>query len=192
MTDDNSNWVDPDAVRPKRGDGEEPSDESTTDSTTEDLDAIDPEIRAKAEQLSEAARKIATETGYAFAGFAGLLGEKAKQFYDEQRQQYAQTHPEADKDPGAKEFLQQLADKLNGFVDELARGYKDLAEKGRETFGHADKDTPTTDTDGTSTTTTGGTSPEDLPSAVVTDADLYEEPIADQAPPIIPESRDDL
>jgi len=184
MTDDNSNWVDPDAAHPKRGE----SDDATSGSKNEDLDPIDPEIRAKAEQLGEAARKIATETGYAFAGFAGLVGEKARQFYDEQRKQYAQTHPEAEKDPGAKEFLQQLADKLNGFVDEVARGYKDLAEKGRETFGHQDTGTAAKDP----AAGTDPTSPEDLPSAIVTDADLYEEPVTDQAPPIVPESRDDL
>ena len=81
--------------------------------------------------MGDAAIKFATETAFAAAGFAGLVGEKAKAFYDEQRKQYVDAHPEED---GAKanSFLDQLSDQLSRFAEDLTRGYRDLAEKGRE------------------------------------------------------------
>lgn len=157
--------------------------DATTQARREELDAKEEQLRAGFEQFSETAVKIAQDTGFAVAGFAGLVGEKAKAFYEDQKQQYAETHPEADKDPGAKEFLTQLSDRLNRLVDDLTRGFKDMAERGRESF---DKDA-------------GGAgdsqpSPADKPSMVNTDADLREEPVASDVPPPVAEDieRDDL
>lgn len=140
----------------------------------EELDQAEEELRAGVEQFGEAAVKFAQEAGFAFAGFAGLVGDKAKSFYEEQKQQYAQTHPEAEKDPGAKEFLNQLSDRLNRFVDDLTRGFKDMAERGRETFDKADG--------ASNAPAPGGPSPAaDKPSMVNTDADLFEEPASNDA-----------
>lgn len=86
------------------------------------------------ESLSGAALKFAADAAYAVAGFAGLVGEKARAFYDEQRAEYAKTHPDVDS-PGAKEFLEQLSVHLNRFVDDINRGFKDLSEKGRDVIG---------------------------------------------------------
>ncbi|WP_147453989.1 hypothetical protein [Tessaracoccus antarcticus] len=97
----------------------------------EGLESTKDDDRITPEKVGDAAIKFATETAYAAAGFAGLVGEKAKAFYDEQRKQYVDAHPEED---GAKanSFLDQLSDQLSRFAEDLSRGYRDLAEKGRE------------------------------------------------------------
>ena len=87
--------------------------------------------KTNAERLGETTIKFATDAAYAVAGFAGLVGERAKAFYDEQRAEYAKTHPDVES-PGAKEFLEQLGSHLNRFVDEISRGFHDLSDKGRE------------------------------------------------------------
>lgn len=83
------------------------------------------------EKIGEAARKVATETAYAAAGVAGFVSEKARSFYDEQKKQYKDAHPDED-GPSAKAFLDQLSEQLNRFADDLSRGFRDMAEKGRD------------------------------------------------------------
>ena len=90
-----------------------------------------PRSRTDNEKLDDAALRFMTDAAYAVAGFAGLVGEKARTFYDEQRAEYARTHPDVES-PGAKEFLEQLGNHLNRFVDEISRGFRDLSDKGRE------------------------------------------------------------
>ena len=63
-----------------------------------------------------------------------FVGERAKAFYDEQRAEYAKTHPDVES-PGAREFLEQLGSHLDRFVDEINRGFKELSEKGRDVVG---------------------------------------------------------
>lgn len=99
---------------------------------TDDLEnAPHGDDRLTPERVGEAAIKFATETAYAAAGFAGLVGEKARAFYDEQKKQYVDTHPDED---GAKSdsFLDQLSEQLNRFAEDLTRGYREMAEKGRD------------------------------------------------------------
>lgn len=110
------------------------SDQAAADAhePTEDLEnAPHGEDRLTPEKVGEAAIKFATETAYAAAGFAGLVGEKAKAFYDEQKKQYVDAHPDED---GAKSdsFLDQLSEQLNRFAEDLTRGYREMAEKGRD------------------------------------------------------------
>ena len=59
------------------------------------------------------------------------MGERARAFYDEQRAEYAKTHPDVES-PGAREFLEQLGSHLNRFVDEINKGFRELSDKGRE------------------------------------------------------------
>jgi len=87
--------------------------------------------KTNAERLGETTIKFATDAAYAVAGFAGLVGERAKAFYDEQRAEYAKTHPDVES-PGAREFLEQLGSHLNRFVDEINKGFRELSDKGRE------------------------------------------------------------
>lgn len=87
----------------------------------------------RGDKIAEDIRRIASDTAYAAAGFAGLVGEKAKEFYDEQRRQYTTAHPEAESDPGAKAFLTQMKEKINAFVEELSKSYREMAERGRST-----------------------------------------------------------
>ena len=90
--------------------------------------------KTNAERLGETTIKFATDAAYAVAGFAGLVGERAKAFYDEQRAEYAKTHPDVES-PGAREFLEQLGSHLDRFVDEINRGFRELSEKGRDVVG---------------------------------------------------------
>lgn len=94
---------------------------------------------ANGESLGEATAKFAADAAYAVAGFAGLVGEKAKAFYDEQRAEYAKTHPDVDS-PGAREFLAQLSAHLDRFVDDVSRGFRDLSERGRDVVGRKQED----------------------------------------------------
>ena len=108
---------------PRPGDAETPEGEMIPEQT--------PRSRTDTERLDDAARRFVADAAYAVAGFAGLVGEKARTFYDEQRAEYAKTHPDVES-PGAKEFLEQLGSHLNRFVDEISRGFHDLSDKGRE------------------------------------------------------------
>ena len=108
---------------PRPGDAENPEGEMIPEQT--------PRSRTDNERLDDAARRFVADAAYAVAGFAGLVGEKARTFYDEQRAEYAKTHPDVES-PGAKEFLEQLGSHLNRFVDEISRGFHDLSDKGRE------------------------------------------------------------
>ncbi|MGO1385280.1 MAG: hypothetical protein ACTHWA_04055 [Arachnia sp.] len=97
----------------------------------EDVENVHRDDRLTPEKIGEAARKVATETAYAAAGFAGMVGDKARAFYDEQKKQYTDAHPDED-GPSAKAFLDQLSEQLNRFADDLSRGYRDMAERGRD------------------------------------------------------------
>ncbi|MDO5734857.1 MAG: hypothetical protein Q4P15_00115 [Propionibacteriaceae bacterium] len=97
----------------------------------EDVEVAPGEEKLTPEKLGEAAIKFATETAFAAAGFAGHVGEKAKAFFDEQKKQYAAAHPEDD-EPKSNAFLDQLSEQLSRFADDMSRGYREMAEKGRE------------------------------------------------------------
>ncbi len=124
------------------------SDEAAAESHvhTEDIENAPGDDRLTPEKIGEAARKVATETAYAAAGFAGLVGEKAKDFYDEQKKQYTDAHPDED-GPSAKAFLDQLSEQLNRFADDLSRGYKEMVERGRDVVQRGNQAKRTQDTD---------------------------------------------
>lgn len=86
--------------------------------------------RQSGEKLADQAMKFASETAYAAAGFANVVADKAKAFYETQKAQYAETHPDTTSQ-GAKQFLDQLSDQLTKFIDDVQKGYKDMAERGR-------------------------------------------------------------
>ncbi|MDO5083594.1 MAG: hypothetical protein Q4D89_09345 [Arachnia propionica] len=91
----------------------------------------EPHTDEERKPFGEDAARFVVDAGYAIAGFAGLVGEKAKAFYDDQKAEYAKTHPEVDA-PGARQFLEQLGTHLNKFVDEINKGFRELSEKGRD------------------------------------------------------------
>lgn len=103
-----------------------------------EAEAADEQVRegetpAQAEQrrIAEEVKKIAEQSTYAAKGFAGFVSERAREFYDEQKQKYQAEHPELDKEPGAKEFLEQFRVKLEEFVQSLTKGFHEMAERGR-------------------------------------------------------------
>lgn len=140
MTEDNTDKTitDENTTEESRN-GEQAPDRAASDAgqPTDEIENVDAEDRITSEKLGDAAIKFATETAYAAAGFAGLVGEKAKAFYDEQKEQYAKAHPDEDA-PSAKAFLNQLSEQLGRFADDLSKGYKEMAEKGREVVSRAD------------------------------------------------------
>ena len=76
-------------------------------------------------------RKAAEDTAYAAVGVVGLVADKAREFYEEQRKQYVAAHPEAEDKEGAQGFLAQLRFQLDKLVDDVSRGFRDMAERGR-------------------------------------------------------------
>ncbi|WP_040158368.1 hypothetical protein [Nigerium massiliense] len=87
--------------------------------------------RLDTEKLGEQAMKFASETAYAAAGFANTVADKAKAFFENQKTQYQETHPNNTGDPAGKQFLDQLSEQVNRFVEEATKGYRDMAERGR-------------------------------------------------------------
>ena len=94
-------------------------------------DAVDENLRASSEQLGQNLRKAAEDTAYAAVGFVSLVSDKAKAFYEDQKKQYADAHPEADAEHGAKNFLAQLKEQLDKLIEDVNRGFRDLADRGR-------------------------------------------------------------
>ncbi|MDO5676227.1 MAG: hypothetical protein Q4G35_01830, partial [Propionibacteriaceae bacterium] len=86
---------------------------------------------ASSDQIGPALRKAAQDTAYAAVGFVGLVSDKAKEFYEDQKKQYAEAHPEADAEFGAKNFLAQLKEQLDKLIEDVNRGFRDLADRGR-------------------------------------------------------------
>ena len=89
-----------------------------------------------AENLGDNIVKAATEAAYAAVGFAGFVGEKARSFYEEQQRQYVAAHPDSETAEGAKAFLAQMREQMNKLVEDLTKGYRDMAERGRGEARH--------------------------------------------------------
>lgn len=98
---------------------------------TDDVQHTEGDERTPSDRFAEDMRKFAEQSTYAAKGFAGFVSERAREFYDDQRAKYHAEHPGADKEPGAKEFLEQLRIKLNEFVESLTKGFNDMADRGR-------------------------------------------------------------
>ena len=106
--------------------------EATAEGRHDTVDGTDA-TRPSADQLGQNLRKAAEDTAYAAVGFVGLVTDKAKEFYEDQKKQYAEAHPEADAEHGAKNFLNQLKEQLDKLIDDVNRSFRDLAERGRTT-----------------------------------------------------------
>ena len=104
--------------------GESVSDERHDKPVAAESDKMTPE------KLGELAIKFATETAYAAAGFASVVAEKAKEYYESQKKHLAEKDPQA-QDPNFKAFVDSMPDQNKNLLDEVQKGYKDLAEKGR-------------------------------------------------------------
>ena len=89
------------------------------------------------EQLGDAVIKFATETAYAAAGFANVLAEKAKVFYESQRKEIAAKTPEG-VDPNFRQFVDAMPDQFKGFIDEAQAAAAAAAkERYQEAFSAA-------------------------------------------------------
>lgn len=90
-----------------------------------------PKSPGDAEQLAESIKRAATETAYATVGLVDLVSSKARNFYEDQKRQYASAHPDED-EKTTSGFLTQLGSQLDKLVDDIASSFKDLAERGRK------------------------------------------------------------
>ncbi|MHA6513754.1 hypothetical protein [Tessaracoccus sp. Z1128] len=106
----------------------------------EQVTAADPQDRVSPENIGENLKKVAAEAAFAAVGFAGFVGDKAKTFYEEQQRQYVAAHPDNDSTEGAKAFLAQMRDQINKFVEELTKGYREMADRGRGEARHGAED----------------------------------------------------
>lgn len=135
------------------GDVSDPGDSSDNGNAGDEgrHDTLDGSARERAtqEQLQNL-RKVAEDTAYAAVGFVGLVSDKAKEFYEVQRKQYAEAHPDADAEHGAKNFLAQLKEQLDKLIEDVNRSFRDLADRGRSSSAadrSADKaESPASDT----------------------------------------------
>lgn len=82
------------------------------------------------EKLGEAAIKFATETAYAAAGIANVIAEKARELYDAQRKQLAESTPEG-VDPNFRQFVDAMPDQFKTLIDDATKAYHEMAERGR-------------------------------------------------------------
>lgn len=114
--------------------------EATAEGRHDALDGPEEQPRPTGEQLGQNLRKAAEDTAYAAVGFVGLVSEKAKAFYEDQKKQYADAHPDADAEHGAKNFLAQLKEQLDKLIEDVNRGFRDLAERGRAAGGNVADD----------------------------------------------------
>lgn len=108
---------------------------------TEATETVDAEVvkdKSEKRNLGDEAARFVADAGYAAAGFAGLVGEKVRAFYDEQKAEYVKTHPDTDA-PGARQFLEQLGTHLNRLVEDINKGFRDLSDKGREVVDRWEK-----------------------------------------------------
>jgi len=87
------------------------------------------------EQLGQQALKLIADTAYAAAGAATTLVEKAREYYDQQRKEAAAANDESSTQ--FKTFVQ-VPDQVKKMLDDLAKGYQDLADKGRHAFKRDD------------------------------------------------------
>lgn len=89
-----------------------------------------PEERLTPERLGEAAIKFATETAYAAAGLANVIAEKARELYEAQRKQIAESTPEG-VDPNFRQFVDAMPDQFKTLIDDATKAYHEMAERGR-------------------------------------------------------------
>lgn len=82
-------------------------------------------------KLGEAIGKAASDTAYATVGLVGLLSDRVREYYEEQKKAYAAEHPDLEEEPNAKHLLSQFSDQLDRFVGDVGRTFRDLVERGR-------------------------------------------------------------
>ena len=103
-------------------------DADDTHETPEALETV--RIDLDANKLGEAIGKAASDTAYATVGLVGLLSDRVKEYYEEQKRAYAAEHPDEEQ-PNAKHLLSQFSGQLDRFVDDVGRTFRDLVERGR-------------------------------------------------------------
>ena len=126
-----------DAAAEAAADLGEHADAFVADAQHDTLSGPEPK-RTATDDAAQNLRKAAEDTAYAAVGFVGLMADKAKEFYEDQRRQYAEAHPDADAEQGAKNFLAQLREQFDRFITDVNKGFHDLADRGRASGRDAD------------------------------------------------------
>lgn len=82
-------------------------------------------------QLGDNLAKVAADAAYATIGLVGVVSDRVKGYYEEQKKQYSTDHPDLTEEPTAKHLLSQLNDQLDSFVGDLGKVFRDLVDRGR-------------------------------------------------------------
>lgn len=100
--------------------------------TEESHDQLD-EIRVELNRLGDNLAKVASEAAYATVGLVGLVSDRVKELYAEQKAQYAAEHPDFEGEPDARHVLSRVGEQVDRFVGDVSSAIHDLAERGRAT-----------------------------------------------------------
>ncbi|NHB84615.1 hypothetical protein G7085_08325 [Tessaracoccus sp. HDW20] len=80
-------------------------------------------------QLGDNLAKVAADAAYATIGLVGVVSDRVKGYYEEQKKQYSTDHPDLTEEPTAKHLLSQLNDQLDSFVGDLGKVFRDLVDR---------------------------------------------------------------
>lgn len=126
---DTPDAVDPDApvTEPLATDAAPEADQADATASDKDLERLE---RMSAKEFGDLALKFASDTAYAAAGFADMVGQKARDYADKQRAAAAESGETPTEQ--TKAFFEQVSAQMNKVFEEMGHAYKDLAERGRD------------------------------------------------------------
>lgn len=126
----------PNENQPTPETGEAAAHESIVDATDAPADQPQAGLERAKDELNRAGdnlAKAAAEAAYATIGLVGLVSDRVKEFYADQKRQYSEAHPEFEGDPEAREVLSRFGEQVDRFIGEVGDTFRSLAERGRAT-----------------------------------------------------------
>ena len=106
------------------------AEEIVEDAADEAHDQVD-KAASDVNQFGENLAKAASDAAYATIGLVGVVSDRLKEFYSEQKQQYLVDHPDFDGEPEAKHVASRFGEQVDKLVEDIGRTIRDLAERGR-------------------------------------------------------------
>ena len=82
-------------------------------------------------QLGENLARAAADAAYATIGLVGLVSDRVKEFYADQKKHYADEHPDLEGEPEAKHVISRFGEQVDRFVGDIGTTIRDLADRGR-------------------------------------------------------------
>ena len=106
------------------------AEEIVEDAADEAHDQVD-QAASDVNQFGENLAKAASDAAYATIGLVGVVSDRLKEFYSEQKKQYLVDHPDFDGEPEAKHVASRFGEQVDKLVEDIGRTIRDLAERGR-------------------------------------------------------------